>query len=384
MANTQTKEKTDTATQQRETGESKGQLSTQFRIPYHRELYEVYGVKPGDWLTLIDAIFPSAKTYEGIKLALSYCRARGLDIMKKPCHVVPIWNSKLRREVESVWPSITEVRITAHRTGEYAGCDETEFGAEMTKEFEGGQKDGQDGYKTVKKSVTFPSWARVTVYRIVQGQRVAFPGPRITYLGNYGRIGGTQLPNEKWTKTPEYMLEKVAEASALRKAFPECDQGPTSEEMEGKHVDYDGGIVIDNEPPKAAAKPKPTREGVEKMRKEDAQREAAYRQQLAEDAGADPETGEIAQDDGQSASQPEPEAKSQPAKAKAADKKVDWETEFRALHRGLVDAGADQGAFEEWRDVNKERIAALETGDPDAYKRLDAAIDQKAHYFETR
>jgi hypothetical protein len=34
---------------------------------------------------LVEAIFPSAQSAESIILALDYCRARNLDIMKKPC-----------------------------------------------------------------------------------------------------------------------------------------------------------------------------------------------------------------------------------------------------------------------------------------------------------
>jgi hypothetical protein len=48
------------------------------------------GIEFSTWQVLVDSIFPSAKTVEGILLAVRYCQARGLDVMKRPVHVVPM------------------------------------------------------------------------------------------------------------------------------------------------------------------------------------------------------------------------------------------------------------------------------------------------------
>ena len=41
------------------------------------------------WSTLQNSVFPGAKD-ESIILAVDYCKARKLDILKKPCHIVPM------------------------------------------------------------------------------------------------------------------------------------------------------------------------------------------------------------------------------------------------------------------------------------------------------
>lgn len=76
------------------------------------------GLDLNTWQVLCDSIFPSAKTPEGILLAVRYCQARGLDVLKRPVHVVPMWSKALGREVETIWPGINEVQITAARTGQ--------------------------------------------------------------------------------------------------------------------------------------------------------------------------------------------------------------------------------------------------------------------------
>ena len=76
------------------------------------------GLDLNTWKVLTESIFPTAKTAEGILLAVRYCQARGLDVLKRPVHVVPMWSRALGREVETVWPGINEVQVTAARTGQ--------------------------------------------------------------------------------------------------------------------------------------------------------------------------------------------------------------------------------------------------------------------------
>jgi len=98
------------------------------------------GLDPAIWQVLVESIFPSAKTVEGVLLAVRYCQARGLDIMKRPVHVVPMWNRTLAREVETVWPGIAEVQTTASRTGQWADMDSARFGPEVERTFAGRAK----------------------------------------------------------------------------------------------------------------------------------------------------------------------------------------------------------------------------------------------------
>lgn len=210
----ETKPKVEVATEQRLVVVSPG------RPAYPVRALAAFGTTAGDWRALVDAIFPSAKTTEAIELALAYCRARKLDIFKRPIHIVPVYDSKLKREVETVWAGIGELRTTAARTGSWAGCDEAVFGPDVTETFTGMTGFGEYRKETTK-TVTFPEWCSLTVYRMVQGQRCAFPGPKVYWLETYAVMGKTDVPNEMWETRPRGQLEKCAEAAAHRRAFPE-------------------------------------------------------------------------------------------------------------------------------------------------------------------
>lgn len=188
------------------------------RIPYHPAIGEKFGIDRAGWKVLVESTFPSAKTIEGVALALAYCKARNLDIFKRVVHIVPIWNSKLNREVETVWPGIAELRTTAHRTGQYAGKADTAYGPVITKEFTGSV--GRDA-RPISATVSFPEWAQVTVYRIVQGVRCEFVGPKVFWLETYATQGKSDVPNDMWRNRPFGQLDKCAEAAALRVAYPE-------------------------------------------------------------------------------------------------------------------------------------------------------------------
>lgn len=224
------------------------------------------------WKLLTDTVYPSAKTVDGILQAVAYCHERNLDVMKRPVHVVPMYNSALGREVETVWPGIGELRTTATRTGQWAGTDEVLFGPTVSRAFQDeAERSGTNGKYIKKEScpeMEFPLWAQVTVYKIVQGQRVAFIGPKVLYLEAFAGMSGLNVPNAMWRKRPFGQLEKCAEAAALRRAFPEeIGDQYAAEEMEGREwLGHNGGTPIDvaAEDAKvaaaAAAKAAPSRE----------------------------------------------------------------------------------------------------------------------------
>lgn len=194
------------------------------RLPYHPALKERYEIDAGQWRVLIDAIFPAAQTMESVIMAIGYCKARKLDIFKHQVHIVPIWSQERHTYIETVWPSISELRTTAFRTRSYAGTDPTAWGDDKTMSW-------GTGAQTVE--VIFPEWAQVTVYRLVEGQRCAFPGPRVYWLETFAHTKGGG-PNAMWTKRPRGQLEKCAQAAALRNAFPEEIGGDlSSDEAEG-------------------------------------------------------------------------------------------------------------------------------------------------------
>jgi phage recombination protein Bet len=182
------------------------------RLPWH-PVMEEYGVQKTDWQALVEAVFPGAQTLDSIRLALSYCKRRNLDPFKKVIHIVPVWDSEQRKYVDTIWPGIAELRTTAFRTQQYAGADPTEFGAIVEQTWQ------QDANRAIK--IIYPAWAQLTVYRLVGGQRVPVPGPRVYWIETYSAAGRSDVPNARWQRAPFQMLEKCAEAAALRRAFPE-------------------------------------------------------------------------------------------------------------------------------------------------------------------
>lgn len=185
---------------------------------------------------LRSSLYPGAKD-ESIRMVLSYCRAAGLDPLQKPVHIVPMWDSKARAYRDVVMPGIGLYRTQASRTGEAAGVSEPEFGPDVT-EVIGGQE------------ITFPSWCRVTVFRLLPNGATAPFTAREFWRENYAVKGGSEksiAPNTMWTKRPYGQLAKCAEAQALRKAFPELGAAPTAEEMEGKVIDAGAADVVSSE-----------------------------------------------------------------------------------------------------------------------------------------
>jgi len=191
------------------------------------------GIDESMWRALMN-IFPGCAS-DSVLLMWDYCKARKLDPMKKPCHIVPM---KVKVNGEYVWrdvvmPGIYEYRITAHRTGKYLGHSKPEYGPQIT--FAG---------------VQAPEWCDITVYRQgnVKGERIEFP-VRVYFVEVAATKDewenkvktGNKMVNERWSRAPIQMLVKCCEAAALREAFPEEFGGEaTAEEMDGR-----GGEVID-------------------------------------------------------------------------------------------------------------------------------------------
>ncbi|MBE2895747.1 phage recombination protein Bet [Pasteurellaceae bacterium HPA106] len=171
------------------------------------------GISESTWSALKNSIFIGARD-ESIMMAIDYCKARSLDILKKPCHIVPMPAGRDRDGKaiyrDTVMPSIYEHRTTAFRTGQMAGQDDPVFGDDI-------QYLGH----------TVPSWCKVTVYRFINGQRCAFSHTEFFEeacgtKSERGRDGSySKVLNSMWSKRPRGQLAKCAEAGALRKAFPD-------------------------------------------------------------------------------------------------------------------------------------------------------------------
>lgn len=277
------------------------------RLPYTPTLEEKYGINEEGWRTLTEAIYPAAKTIGAIQLALDYCKHRKLDIFKRPVHIVPIWNAAAGKEVETVWPGIADHRTTAMRTGNYAGMDMPVFGPEKTETFAGRNKkwvNGAEAWEDETVEVTYPEWCQITLYRLLHGQRVPFPGPKVYWLEYYARKSRwTPVPNEMWQKRASGQLEKCAEAGALRRAFPEELGDEWTMEEAGAfqtHAPVDittEGAATVAEPQRAdfverpAPEPPPAKNWSIKIEDDDAAREAIL--DLVDTAASPDDLGEI-------------------------------------------------------------------------------------------
>ena len=183
------------------------------------------GISPEAWHVMSTVLFKGASP-EMICTLVDYCKARKLDPLKRPFHIVQVWDNDARAMVESIWPGIGELRTTAMRTGNYAGKSEIEFGPDQRR-------------KWGDTEVTFPEWAQCKVFRLVGGQRVEFAGSKVYWLETYAAKKGG-VPNSMWSKRPRGQLAKCAEAEALRSAFPEeLGHEVTADEMEGQRIGFD-------------------------------------------------------------------------------------------------------------------------------------------------
>ncbi len=187
------------------------------------------GISQSVWSVLCNTLYPSSSP-ESVILAWDYCDARGLDVMMKPIHLVPmsIKNPQTNKyETRDVpMPGVGLYRIQASRSGDYAGAEEPEFGPPVTTEF-------NDKYKG-KFTLTYPEWCKYTVHKLI-GERIVSFSAKEYWLENYATAGkDSECPNAMWKKRVYAQLAKCTEAQALRKAWPEVGQEPTAEEMEGK------------------------------------------------------------------------------------------------------------------------------------------------------
>lgn len=135
----------------------------------------------------------------------------GLDPFMKQIHAVKRRNKNTNRDDMSIQVGIDGYRLIADRTGQYAGSDDARFDDEKN-----------------------PNKASVTVYKLVGGQRCSF-----TASARWDEYYPGDKQGFMWNKMPCVMLGKVAEALALRKAFPaELSGVYTNEEMEQANKEH--------------------------------------------------------------------------------------------------------------------------------------------------
>lgn len=132
-----------------------------------------------------------------------FCERRGLSLWAKHVEAKPQWDEHSRRMKLEIIVCIEAIRLIAHRTREYAGCD-------------AGKWDYADDEK-------IPAKCSVTIYRMVNGVRQPYTGSAL--WEEFAPIAQTSLA----ARMPHNYLERCAEIQAIRKAFPDemarlCDQ----------------------------------------------------------------------------------------------------------------------------------------------------------------
>ena len=166
------------------------------------------GIDEAAWRTAMNSLFPGAKT-ESVLMVFDYCRARKLDPLKKPCHIVPM---RVKAADGYVWrdvvmPGIYEYRTTAMRTGFYMGHSRPEYGPEIDH-----------------LGVKAPEWCALTVYRWSPAANCRTEFPVTVYFSECVATkwkDNRESVNERWSKAPRQMLTKCTEAAGLREAFPD-------------------------------------------------------------------------------------------------------------------------------------------------------------------
>ena len=224
---------TEPAAEKEPTAAEKKEIRVIERIIENKEIAttDVFGKLTRPQLTLIKNTIAKGASDDELRLFIQVCKGAQLNPFLKQVHLVPRWDSKTGKEVRAIQVSIDGFRSIAESSGAYAGNEDPVFDGDQ--EIEYGLKE--------RKKITVPLAAKVTVYKIVEGQRYPF-----TATARWSEYYPGDKMGFQWHIRPYLMLGKCAEALALRKAFPKLLSGMYAQE------EMDRGTADESETVKVA------------------------------------------------------------------------------------------------------------------------------------
>ena len=202
--------------------------------------------KTYDWELMRRTLAPNASE-DDFGIFAQQVERTGLDPFARQIYAVGRWDSKKRKEVLAVQVSIDGFRLVAERTGKYAGQ-------------QGPFWCGDDGKWTdVWLKDEPPAAARVAALR----NDFAEPCWGVARFSSYAQKTKEGNLTRFWKAMPDLMIAKVAEALALRRAFPQelsglytSDEMDQAEPVQKETSPFQLAIVTESSPPPADSAPK--------------------------------------------------------------------------------------------------------------------------------